>query len=101
MVYDESNAAKYDPLKPKVMAGLTESIIKADLQHLHVMQTGETEGGMSRDMFPFAPDILMGYEGQKVGVFVLNDDCAMRDTDEPCGFTQGKMRLVESAHKLA
>ena len=40
--YKESEAAKYDPLKPKVMAGLTESLIKADLPDLYVMQKNET-----------------------------------------------------------
>ena len=99
-VYDESNAAKFDPLKPKVLAGLTESLVKANLRDLHIMQTNETTK-MYKEMFPFAPDVLMGYEGQKVGIFVLNNDCVMRDTNEPCGFTKGKMRLVESAHRLA
>ena len=98
--YKESEAAKYDPLKPKVMAGLTESLIKADLPDLHVMQKNETMK-MQKHMFPHEPDVLMGYEGQKVGIFVLNNDCVMRDTDGPCGFTKGKMRLIESAHRLA
>ena len=57
--------------------------------------------GLSKGMFPYRPDLLMGYEGQKVGIFVLNDDKVMRDTHKPCGFTAGRMRLVESAHKLA
>ena len=56
---------------------------------------------MHKEMYPYAPDLLMGYEGQKVGIFVLNDDSVMRDTLKPCGFTQGKMLLVEQAHKLA
>ena len=64
------------------------------------MQTNETTR-MHKNMFPFAPDLLLGYEGQKVGIFVLNNDSVMRDTNEPCGFTKGKMLLVESAHKLA
>ena len=35
--YEESEAAAYDPLKPKVMAGLTDSLIKSNLRDLHVM----------------------------------------------------------------
>ena len=56
---------------------------------------------MHKEMYPYAPDLLMGYEGQKVGIFVLNDDSVMRDTLKPCGYTQAKMSLVEQAHKLA
>jgi len=35
---------------------------------------------MNKGMFPYSPDVLMGYEGQKVGIFVLNSDRVMRDT---------------------
>ena len=59
--FDE-NIAVYDPLKPRVLAGFTESLIKADLKHLHVMQKNETTG-MYDGMFPYSPDVLMGYEG--------------------------------------
>ena len=52
-------------------------------------------------MFPYKPDVLLGYEGQKVGIFVCNDDKVMRDTNGPDGFIKGQMLLIESAHKLA
>lgn len=94
LAYNESRAASYDPIRPKVLAGLTESLVKANLQDLHSMQHGETKK-MQRNMFPYSPDVLMGFEGRKLGIFVLNDDSVMRDTDEPCGFTKGKMKLVE------
>lgn len=97
--YEEASSAKYDPLKPRVIGGLTESLIKADLNHLHIIQDNETQG-MFREMYPYVPDVLMGYEGQKVGIFVLNNDQIMRDTLEVDGFTQAKMALVESAHRL-
>jgi len=98
--YPETEAAKYDPLKPRVVGGVTESLVKANLKDLHVMQTNETEG-IYKDMFPYAPDVLMGYQGKKVGLFVLNEDEVMRDSQNPTGFQQGRMRLVESAHYLA
>ena len=98
--YPEAEAAKYDPLKPRVIGGVTESLVKANLKDLHVMQNNETEG-LYKGMFPYAPDVLMGYQGKKVGLFVLNQDEVMRDSQKPTGFQQGKMRLVESAHRLA
>lgn len=42
MFYEEGHAAKYDPVKPRVIGGLTESLIKADLNDLSVMQLNET-----------------------------------------------------------
>ena len=56
---------------------------------------------MYEEMFPYRPDVLMGYEGQKVGIFVLNDNRMMRDTYGPDGFAKGEMLLIESAHDLA
>ena len=52
-------------------------------------------------MFPHKPDLLMSHGGQKIGVFVLKANEAMRDTYEPDGFAAGKMRLIASAHRLA
>ncbi len=97
--YAEHGAAQYDPIKPRVIGGLTESLIKADLQDLHIMQQNEQEG-LNKVMFPHSPDVLMGYHGQKVGIFVLNNDTVMRDTDAPCGLTAARMKLVEQAHVL-
>ena len=94
IAYPESKAASYDPVKPRVMGGFTESLVKANLDDLYLMQANETQG-MYKEMYPYAPDVLMGYKGQKVGVFVLNDDAVMRDSKTPCGFTLGKMKLVE------
>ena len=97
--YEEFGAAQYDPLKPRVIGGLTESLVRADLKHLHVMQQNEQEG-LNKGIFPYSPDVLMGYYGQKVGIFVLNNDRVMRDTDVPCGLTAARMKLIEQAHEL-
>ena len=98
--YPETHSAQYDPIKPRVVGGLTESILRADLNDLYVMRENET-GGLNEDLYLFTPDVVMGHEGQKVGLYLLNDDAVMRDTKKPCGFTEDKMRLVEQAHKLA
>ena len=98
--YDEQYAAQYDPIKPRVLGAFTQSLVRANLKHLHVMQEGQGDG-LQRDMFPYQPDVLMSHGGQKVGVFVLKADESMRDTHEPDGFVAGKMRLIASAHSLA
>lgn len=38
--FHESYAAGYDPIKPRVMGGVTESLVKVDLQDLNKMQEG-------------------------------------------------------------
>ena len=54
---------------------------------------------MYKDLFPYSPDLLLGLDGQKVGIYVLNDDEVMRDTLKPDGFAVGKIRITEQAHK--
>lgn len=97
--YAEYRAGSYDPLKPRVIGGLSESLVKANLQDLKVLQENQADG-MYKEMFPYEPDLLLGLEGQKVGVFVLNDDEVMRDSLNADGFADGKMRIVEQAHRL-
>jgi len=99
-LYAEYTTEKYDPIKPRVLTALSESLVKADLRDLHFIQMNQVHG-MEKKMFPYAPDILMSHGGQKVGVFVFNDDAVMRDSSQVCGFAAGKMRLVEQAHALA
>ncbi len=99
ILYPESTAAEYDPIKPRVVGGITESILRADLKDLYVMKDGEGQG-LNDEIYTFEPDVVMGYEGKKVGLYVLNDDALMRDTMSPCGFTKAKMQLVKQAHEL-
>ena len=42
LLYEESHAAKYDPVRPRVIQGLTESFIKADLNDLSANQQDQT-----------------------------------------------------------
>ena len=59
-LYVETHAAKYDPLKPRVMQGLTESFTRANLKTLHEQQVGDTDG-IYKELFPAKPDLLMGH----------------------------------------
>jgi len=38
--YAENESANYDPIKPRVLGAFTESLARANLQDLHIMQTG-------------------------------------------------------------
>ena len=54
---------------------------------------------MNSSQYPYEPDFLVGYNGQKLGIFVLNDIDVMRDSVKPDGQTQRRMKLVEQYHK--
>ena len=43
----------------------------------------------------------MGYHGQKVGLFLLNDTNVMRDTKTPDGKAAHQMALVERSHSTS
>ena len=35
LIYEESSAGEYDPLKPRIMGALTKALTKSDLQDLY------------------------------------------------------------------
>lgn len=116
-MFPETFAGKYDPLKPRVLTGLAQSLLKSEqVEDLRVMsnplileghdatflerfQETTEMAGINKPVYPYRPDVVFGYQGRKIGLFVQNDDCVMRDTHQPDGFTAAKMRLVEKAHR--
>ena len=96
--YEESQAALYDPIKPRVMGALTRALTQSDLHDLKVVNDGATKLSNS-ELYPYEPDFLVGHNGKKLGIFVLNDINVMRDSSKPDGETQRKMDLLEQYHK--
>ena len=52
---------------------------------------------MNPEKYPYKPDVLMGYKGSKVGIFVLPETSIMRDTHKADGTQQFRMRLLKKA----
>lgn len=95
---------KYDPFKQRVVQALSKGLTNASLDHQVILekdlfeaQTLETEY-LNAAKYPYRPDILMGYKGQKVGVFVLPETSTMRDTLSADGASKFRMRILEQAH---
>ena len=84
--YEESLSGGYDPLKPRIMKGLTEALARADLHEVHQIQQHEISGA-NQSLFPYTPDLVMGYHGKKLGLSLLNDNNVMRDTGKADGRT--------------
>ena len=53
---------------------------------------------LGAEQFPYAPDLLLGHKGQKMGIFVLKENEFLRDTGKPDGRMQFRFRLIERAH---
>ena len=77
---------KYDPFKQRVVQALSKGLTNASIEHqvisereLYEAQTLETDF-LNATKYPYRPDILMGYKGNKVGVFVLPETSTMRDS---------------------
>jgi hypothetical protein len=83
--YEES--AKYDPFKQRVVQALSKGLTNASVEHQVIMenelyqnQTIDTDV-LNTNRYPYKPDIVMGYKGQKVGVFVLPETQTTRDSN--------------------
>lgn len=95
---------KYDPFKQRVVQALSKGLTNASVEHqvilendLYQAQALETEV-LNSAKYPYRPDIMMGYKGQKVGVFVLPETNTMRDTHQADGAYRFRMRVLEGAH---
>lgn len=82
---------KYDPFKQRVVQALSKGLTNASVEHqviseneLFQSQTLETSI-LNSGKYPYKPDIVMGYRGQKVGVFVLPETSSTRDTHQADG----------------
>ena len=54
---------------------------------------------LDSEKYPYKPDVVMGYKGNKIGLFVLNEGMAMRDSFLPNGVARFRMRILERAQK--
>ena len=70
-------STKYDPFKQRVVQALSKGLTNASVEHQVIMenelyqnQTLDTDV-VNSNRYPYKPDIVMGYKGHKVGVFVL------------------------------
>lgn len=70
-------STKYDPFKQRVVQALSKGLTNASVEHQVIMenelyqnQTLDTDV-LNSNRYPYKPDIVMGYKGHKVGVFVL------------------------------
>lgn len=72
-------STKYDPFKQRVVQALSKGLTSASVEHQVIMenelyqnQTLDTDV-LNSNRYPYKPDIVMGYKGHKVGVFVLSE----------------------------
>lgn len=98
---NEDQATRYDPFKQRVVQAMSKGLNKASVEHqviseeqLYENQTIDTDV-LNTNKYPYKPDIVMGYRGQKVGVFVLPETQTTRDTMQANGTYRFRMRILE------
>lgn len=89
-MYAESHSAHYDPLKERLVGGLAAGLAKSNLQSIHTRQ--EMDKNLINSDGIFTPDLLLGFGGQKTGVYIVNENQIMRDTQSVDGITAHKMK---------
>lgn len=56
---------------------------------------------LTPEKYPYKPDVIMCYKGQKICAFVLSERDLASDSHKPDGVMAFRMRLLERAHKGA
>lgn len=97
----QETQTKYDPFKQRVVQALAKGLTNASVEHqvvqeneLFQAQSLETDI-LNKAKYPYKPDIMLGFKGHKVGVFVLPETSTTRDTHQADGASRFRMRLLE------
>jgi hypothetical protein len=67
---EKANCEQYDPVKEKIITWIKEGLY----QNKHLTQSYHEALNELNNNLPFKPDILYGYYGLKVGLFILDKD---------------------------
>lgn len=98
------NFTKYDPFKQRVVQALTKGLTSASIEHQVIQEKELFENQvleadiLNVGKYPYKPDIIMGYQGQKVGVFVLPETSVTRDSQQADGAQAFRQRLLQHAN---
>jgi hypothetical protein len=74
--YTEHNT-HYDPFKQRVVQAVTKGLTEASISHQVLMESDlyhQQEGEVdfyNNEQYLYKPDIVMGYKGEKVALYVL------------------------------
>lgn len=95
-MYQEANEFSIDPFKPLLLEKLSESL--ADCKAEMKVHSGRTffEKFGSGLPFPISPDLVIGYYGKKIGLFLLNEKGCTHDSYQPNGETLFRFRINQT-----
>lgn len=87
--YEES-FADFDPFKKRVLEGVTQGLTMASIDHTELMQNNlfdqnKQDIGQNIENYPYQPDLIVGYKGNKVLLDVITSSQTMRDNQKPDG----------------
>ena len=90
----------YDPLKPRVLGGLSHALTNARQNEYAYQMHQEMNLSDADAMHPYRSDLVIGFEGRKMALFLLNSRTGMRDTVMPHGEVQNQIKVIENTHKM-
>ena len=72
----EEHEANFDPFKKRVLEGITKGLTMASIDHQEMMQDNmfhqkQQDVDFNEDRYPFTPDLIVGYKGNKVLLDVI------------------------------
>jgi hypothetical protein len=87
--YVESEA-NFDPFKKRVLTGLARGLTMASIDHQmslenNLVYQNEQDVAFNDDKYPYRPDLIIGFKGQKVLMNVITSSETMRDVQKPDG----------------
>ena len=89
MRYEEYEA-NFDPFKKRVLEGVTKGLTMASIDHQELMQENmfnqkHSDIDFNEDNYPYTPDVIIGYKGNKILLNVITASQTMSDNKKPDG----------------
>jgi len=97
----EENGAQFDPFKKRVVEGVTRGLSMASIDHQsslegNMFEQHRSDLSFNEDLYPYKPDVIFGYQGNKVLLSVIPSTHTMKDTKQPDGEVQFHQRILKA-----
>lgn len=97
-------ASHYDPLKERILDGFSQGLTHASIEHTNMMSKQlesdrDQDFNLNKHLYPYQPDMVIGYKGFKIGLTLSNSVSTMRDSYKPDGTLYNRLNMIKKAHR--
>jgi len=99
----EEAHSNHDPFKKRVLLGVAQGLTMASIDHQVILEDNllaqnQQELQFNEHRYPYKPDMMIGYNSQKVLLNVIPSTQTMRDVKKADGRQLFRQRILRGLH---